>query len=585
MKYSKLVEVYEKLGATTKRLEKTDILAKFLKELDTGDKEVLYLLQGSVFPDYEEKVIGISNQLTVKAIAKSTGANDSEVVREWRQLGDIGKVAEKLIKGKRQRTLSSSELTTEKVIKNLRKLSELEGKGTVGKKLDLISELLGSASPVEAKYIVRTLVGDLRIGIKASTIRDALAQAFFKSEGGEKGKERKKEIIEEIQNAYDMSPDMAKIFELVKKGGKAGRKALGNVGLEAGKPIKVMLAQKASSIAEAFEKCGEKDGKVAAEYKYDGFRMMINKKGDAISLYTRRLDNVTKQFPDIVETVKKNIKGRSFIIDSEIIGYNPKTKEYHPFQKISQRIKRKYDINKMIKELPVEIKVFDIVYYNGKNLLRKPFEERTKLVRKIVKNQKYKIMSADQIITDSEKKIKEFYKEAIKDNQEGLILKNLKAPYKPGSRVGYMLKLKEELRDLDLVIVGAEYGKGKRAGWFSSFILACKSGNKFLEVGKVGTGIKEKEGKKKEGEKKGISFAQLTKLLKPLVTSEKGREVKIKPKVVVSVTFQEIQKSPTYSSGYALRFPRFTALRPDRRAGDINNLKDIQREYNKQKKR
>jgi len=569
MKYSELVEVYEKLASTTKRLEKTEILAGFLKKLSVEDKEVLYLLQGTIFPDYEETVIGISSQITIKAIAKSTGNSEIEITKEWRTIGDLGKVAEKLIARKKQATLFSHKLTTEKIIFNLKKLTEFEGKGTVGKKIDLISELFASASPLEAKYLVRILIGDLRIGIRSSTIRDALAQAFFSHE-------EKKNAVLEIQNAYDMSPDLAKIFELIKK----GKKLLQNISLEVGKPIKVMLAQKAESIEDAFEKAGRP---LCAEFKYDGFRLMINKKDDFIALYTRRLENVTKQFPDIVETVKKHIKGKSFIVDSEIIGYNARTKKYLPFQAISQRIKRKYDIDKTIKELPVEIKAFDIVYYNGKNLINEPFEKRTALLKKIIENQKYKITTADQIITDSAEEIKKFYNRAIKDNQEGLMLKNLKAPYKPGSRVGYMLKFKEAVSDLDLVIVGAEYGTGKRGGWMSSFILACRDGNKFLEIGKVGTGIKEKEQDKEKGEM-GASFLELTKLLKPYIIEEKGREVKIKPKIVVSVTFQEIQKSPTYSSGYALRFPRFTALRPDRKAGDINTLKDVEKAYKKQGK-
>jgi len=569
MKYKELAELYEDLSSTTKRLKKIEILSKFLKNLKEIDKEVLYLLIGQIYPEYDERKIGISNQLTIKAISKATGTEKNKVVKEWKSIGDLGKVAEKLIKDKKQSTLQRYVLTTKKVLDNLRKLPELEGKGTVGRKISLITELLTSASPIEALYLVRTLIGDLRIGIKESTVRDALAKAFFKED-------EKKEAIETIQNAYDVSPDLAKVFELTKKGKLKDIQT----SLEVGKPVKVMLAQKAKSITEAFEKAGRP---LATEYKYDGFRMMINKKNNTISLYTRRLENVTKQFPDIVKVIKSHVKGKSFIIDSEIIGYHPKTKKYVPFQSISQRIKRKYDIDKLVKQLPVEVKAFDLVYYNGKSLIKKPFEERTKKLKEIIKNEKYKITTADQKITDKENEVKEFYKKAIKDNQEGLILKNLKAPYKPGSRVGYMLKLKEELKDFDLVIVGAEYGTGKRGGWLSSFILACKdsSGDKFKTIGKMGTGIKEKSPSNTKGT---TSFKQLTKLLKPLIIKIQGKQVEIKPKIVVSVTFQEIQKSPKYSSGFALRFPRLTALRPDRNPEDITTLKEVKEEYENQKK-
>ena len=339
-----------------------------------------------------------------------------------------------------------------------------------------------------------------------------------------------------------------------------------------------MLAQKALSIEDGFEKCGKY---LAAEYKYDGFRMLINKKDDSVSLYTRRLENVTKQFPDIVEVIKKNIKAKSCIIDSEIIGYSPKTKKYMPFQAISQRIRRKYDIDRLVKELPVEVKAFDIVLYNDEDLINSPFEQRSKLLKKIIKSEKYKITTSDQIITDKVSEVREFYEKAIKNNQEGLILKNLNAPYKPGSRVGYMLKLKEELRDFDLVITGAEYGTGKRAGWFSSFILSCKGNKKdeYLEIGKVGTGINEKENEGK------ITFKELTKQLKLLIIDEKGTVVQVKHKIIVAVTYQEIQKSTNYSSGYALRFPRVNVLRPDKPLSEITDIKEVENAYREQKKR
>ena len=206
-----------------------------------------------------------------------------------------------------------------------------------------------------------------------------------------------------------------------------------------------------------------------------------------------------------------------------------------------------------------------------------PFKERTALIKKIIRNHPYKIIHAKQIITSNEKKAKEFYKKALRDNQEGVMMKNLDAVYQPGSRVGHMLKVKPEERDLDLVIVGAEYGTGKRSGWLSSFVLACRDKGKFLEIGKMGTGIKEKA-------EQGVSFGELTEKLTPLITEEKGKTVKIKPKIVISVTYQEIQHSPNYESGFALRFPRFTALRPDRSPSDITTLDEIKKDFEHQKR-
>ncbi|MFA5992783.1 MAG: ATP-dependent DNA ligase [Candidatus Pacearchaeota archaeon] len=563
MRYSELCEVYERIGGTTKRLEKTDILSHFLKKVSDKDKDILYLLLGNIESSYGEGEIGISSQTVIKAISKVSGQSEELVIKEWKKIGDLGEVAGKLILNKKQSTLFSKSLAVDDIVKILKEISKFEGKGTVGKKIDLIAGLLSNSSSIEAKYIVRTLMADLRIGIKESTIRDAIALAFFS--------ENSKEAAIEIQNALDLNPDIVMIFEHAKK----GIKSLKSVSLVTNRPIKAMLAPKVSSIEEGFEVVGKP---AAFEYKYDGFRLIISRDGDKVSLFTRRLDNVTKQFPEVVSYVKQYIDAKSFIVDSEIVGFDPKTKRYLPFQSISQRIKRKYEIEKMVRDFPVEVNVFDLLMINGKNLLNEPFQERTKTLREIVRRVPYKIICAKQLITNDEKKAKNFFDEALKENQEGVMIKNLNGIYKPGARVGYMVKLKPNQRDLDLVIVGAEYGTGKRAGWMSSFILACydeESGD-YLEVGKVGTGIKEKS-------EEGVSFDDLTQLLKPFIIETTGKNVKLKPKVVVSITYQEIQKSPTYNSGYALRFPRVTALRDDRRASEINTLDEVKKEYQNQK--
>ena len=568
MQYKKLVEVYESLSRTTKRLEKIDILSNFLRHLDNSDKDVLYLLVGRIYAEYDERKIGISEQIAIKALSKVTGLDSKSVIHEWKKLGDLGKVAEQIIKEKKQKTLNSlSCLTTEKVLNNLRKLPGLEGKGTVEKKISLITELLASASSIEAKYLVRTLIGDLIIGIQDSTIRDSLNKAFY---------DNSKESSKRIEEAIDKANDLALIFEIAKKG---KIKSLEEVSIQVGKPLKVMLAQKVKNIEEGFKAIGKP---CAIEYKYDGFRMLIHKKDNKIALFTRRLENVTKQFPEVVFYIEKYVKGSSFILDTEAVGFDSKTKHYTPFQNISQRIKRKYDIEKMQKNLPIEINVFDIIYYNGKSLLNEPFEKRSKLIKSIVKKHPYKITTSKQIITSSKEKAEEFNKKALHDNQEGIMMKNLHAIYQPGKRVGHMLKIKPEQRDLDLTIIGAEYGKGKRVGWLSSFILACKGNkqNEYLEIGKVSTGLKEKSAE----EVGGVSFHVLTEMIKPLIIKEQGRQVEIKPKIVLSVTYQEIQHSPNYQSGFALRFPRFTALRPDKSIKNIATIEEVKKDYELQKR-
>ncbi|MDP3965990.1 MAG: DNA ligase, partial [archaeon] len=241
---------------------------------------------------------------------------------------------------------------------------------------------------------------------------------------------------------------------------------------------------------------------------------------------------------------------------------------------ISQRIKRKYDIHELSEKLPVEVNVFDILFYNGKPKLETPFKKRAELIREIIKEHPYKLISSKMKITNNEKEVKEFYKEALENNQEGIMLKNLDAHYKPGRRVGNMLKLKPEENELDLVITGGEWGTGKRSGWISSFILSCKKNGKYLEIGKVGTGI----GEKINDENK-VTFDELTKLMVPIIIEEKGKDIKVKPKIIVTVHYQDIQKSPNYASGWALRFPRITALRPDKPLSEIATLDEIEKDF------
>ena len=282
----------------------------------------------------------------------------------------------------------------------------------------------------------------------------------------------------------------------------------------------------------------------------------------------------------MVEYVKKHVDADSFILDGEAVGFDVKSKKYMAFQSISQRIKRKYDIDKMSKEFPVELNVFDIISYEGETLLKKPFKERRTIIERIVKGVPYCIVTSKQMITSDLSKADDFYKASLAAGNEGIMVKNLDGVYKPGSRVGYGVKVKPVMESLDLVIVGAEWGEGKRSGWFTSFTLACydPDSGSFLEIGRVGTGIKEKV-------EMGVSFEQLTEILKPLITIEKGRSVVVKPSLVVEVNFEEIQKSPTYSSGYALRFPRVIRMREDRNADESSDIALVEDLYSSQRSR
>ncbi len=560
MKYSELATVYEELISTTKMLEKTAILAKFLGKVSTSELEsIMLLLEGRVFPEWDASEIGIGTQLAIKAIASASGNSIDKVKSEWKRIGDLGDVSQNLLKSKTQATLFSQQLTVKKVIENLQKLAELEGKGTVDKKVGLLKELLSSANPVSAKYIVRTCLYDLRIGAGSGIIRDSLAQAFDVEK-------------EAVQTAYDLTSDFGLVAKTAKEKGILGLKKLK---INTGTPIKVMLYKKVEDAEEAFNVVGKP---AAFEYKYDGFRLQIHRKGSKISLFTRRQEDVTKQFPDVVKAVKESVKSTNYVIDSEVIGFDPKTGKWRPFQQISQRIKRKYDIVEIAKKVPVIVNVFDLIHLNGEDYVNKPFKTRRKALEKVIKEQNNKIMLAVQIITDKKTEADKFYAKSLSRGNEGVMAKNLEEIYKPGSRTGYGVKIKPTMENLDLVIVGAEWGKGKRATWLSSFYLACLDNGEFKTIGKMGTGIKEKE-------EQGTSFNEITQLLKPLILGEKGKTVKVQPKIVVEVAFEEIQKSTKYTSGFALRFPRLAQLRIDRKPDESDTLARVKALFSTQRGR
>ncbi len=562
MRYLKLAELYEQLYKTGSTLAKTKLVADFLKKVSSNELgEVIILLQGRVFPEWDSRELGLGVRLAIKAISSASGTPAAKVEQLWKKIGDLGEVAEKVLQTKNQATLFSQRITTSKVISNLQKLASLEGAGTVDKKINLLKELLISAEPTSAKYIVRTCFEELRVGVGAGIIRDAISQAFNVD----------KKLV---QHGYDLSTDFGSVAKIAKEKGDNG---LEKLQITVGKPIKVMLYQRVENTEEAFKVVGKP---AQCEFKYDGFRLNIHRKGKDITLYTRRLEDVTKQFPDVVKVAKEAIKSTDYVVDCEVIGFDPKTKKWLPFQNISERIKRKYNIEEMVRKIPVITNVFDIVYLNGKTLISEPFEKRRKAIEKIVKTIPNKINPAVGIITFDLKTAEDFMKHSLALGNEGIMMKNLTAKYKPGSRVGYGVKVKPAAESLDLVIVGAEWGHGKRGGWLSSFVLACRDPRtgEFLEIGKMGTGIKEKK-------EAGVSFGELTKLLKPLIIEEKGGKVKVKPKVVVEVAYEEIQASPSYKSGYALRFPRMVRLRDDRMPEEADTPKRVEELYEAQRGR
>jgi len=587
MKFMEFADGCDELAKVPSKLKKADIIAELLKKSGDDLCMIATLLQGRVFPSFDEREVGIAAQSMEKIIAQATGFPHDEIRKRFSKIGDFGLVAEELVGKKKQRTLLSSPLTVKKVFDNLRKVAEVEGKGSQERKFALVAELIAAAKPLEAKYIVRVTIGDLRIGVAEGILRDAIAKAFLLEQPAQDRHETqnegdlmqmKKAAVSAVEWAWFLRPDYGEVAEIARDKGISGLK---NAKVQLGKPYHVLLAERSPGLKEALESFD----KVALEFKYDGARIIIHKKGSRHWVFTRRLENITRQFPELKEMITKSVSADECIIEGEMLGFNKSTGKPMPFQSLSQRIKRKYDIEKMAKEIPIQVNLFEIVYLDGKELFDEPLHERWKKLKSIIKPVKGKFQLAEHIETRDLKEAEKFYKESLAASQEGLIVKNLDAAYLPGRRVaGGWLKVKPVMETLDLAIVGATWGTGKRAGWFGSLLLGCRDANgNFLRCGMIGTGIKEKKGKAVEGESEDVTFEQLTKLLKPKIIEQHGSEVRLKPDVLVEVAYEEIQESSNYESGYALRFPRVLKFRPDRSVDECDTVDRIKRLYGQQK--
>ncbi len=544
MKYIDLVDIYQKLEATSKKLEKRDILAEFYKKCGKDLYKATLLSMGTVVTG--EQDLGVAKELLKKIILKAYGINEKDFAKKFKDTGDLGLSAEHFSKNKKQQSFLKKELSIDHVFDNVHKLTEITGTGSQDRKISLIVELLSHANPMEARYIVRTIIGDMRIGVSHGIVRDSIAKGFDKEVG-------------EVEKAWNVSGDFGKIAEMARKGELKSD-------VELFSPVRVMLADRAKNLKEALEAFENP----AIQTKYDGLRIQLHKDGNKVKLFSRRLDEITNQFPEITKWANEYIDSKSCIIEAEVLAIDDKGKP-RPFQFLSRRIQRKYDIDKIAKEIPVQANFFDLLFVNGESWIDKPFRERWGKLKTIIDVKKGKFLLAGHLETKDYKEAEKFYKEALAFGEEGVIIKNFDARYQSGRRVGYWLKVKEILEPLDLVVVGGEWGEGKRANWIGSLILAARKGDEYVETGRLGSGLTEEQ------------MEELTKTIKPLIIKEEGNIIQIKPKVVIEVGYEEIQQSPKYPSGFALRFPRLLRLRTDeKKPEDANSVKDIERLFYKQ---
>ncbi len=548
MKYQELVNVYEALGATTKRLEKTDILADFFKRVEEEDLEKITLMAlGSVFPSWSEEEQGIGDKLVMKAVGDAVGVSVDVVEDAIRDEGDIGAAAEKLYTKKAQMTFFSQPLTVKFVYNQLRKLATISGSRSTARKISNILELLSSASGKEAKYICRTILEELRIGVGEGIIRDAISQAF----------DVDKAVAE---RAHMLTNDLGLVAKVAKLEGEDGLKKLT---LIPGRPVKPMLAQ----LSEGIDISVEEMGCALCETKYDGFRTQFHKKGDEITLFTRRLENVTHAFPDAVDFIRRGFPDEDFIAEGEIVGF--KDDKPLPFQTVLQRVRRKYDIHDAMKNVPIKIFLYDLLYFK-EPVVDEPIIKRREILENAVDTSIDELNLSDIVKVGPENidDAVELFNKSIAGGHEGIMIKNCAEPYIPGIRGKKMLKFKAEPETLDAVIVGGTKGIGKRGEFIGSYEIALRDEyGDLLTITKIGSGLSDDD------------LANLTRQMKEIIISEKGTHITVQPKIVLEIKYSEIVKSPEYPAGYSLRFPIVKGIRTDKGVEDIDTIERLESMY------
>ncbi|WP_325378297.1 ATP-dependent DNA ligase [Methanocella sp.] len=552
MLFSELVDVFEKLRRTASRLEKTAIVADLIRGVPADDLPVIVtFLTGRVFPLWDERKIGIASQTIIKIISTITYNPEAKVVESYKNTGHLGVTAEEMFQKRRQTMFFEAEaIMVRDVYDTFVEIAKLTGAGSATKKQKVLIGLLRRATPKEAEYIVSLAMEYVLSGAKEGVMEEAIARAFNVQ-------------VDLVRRASMLTSDLGETAKVAMASGDTGLNA---INIRPMRPVRPMLAQNVASIQEALDVMG---GKADFETKYDGARLQVHKKGDEVRLYSRRLENLTDALPEIVAYVRQSVKADSAILDSECIATDPKTGRPVPFQNILTRLRRIYGVEEKKKLFPLFLRPFDILYINGESAIDKPFTERRRILETAVVPLDETLKPALALITDDVKAAQDLFKASLKSGNEGLMAKDLSATYTPGVRGKKMVKIKEVLDTLDLAIVSAEWGHGRKAGWLTSFEVAAldENSDEYLVLGRVASGFSDEQ------------LQEMTERLKPLITAEQGRIVAVRPDVIVEVKFQEIQKSPIYSSGYALRFPRLVRVRDDLSPEEVNSFGRVMNIY------
>ena len=539
--FAKTCREIEKISS---RLAMTDLLAEVFPQIADDELSIFVrFARGKLFPDWSAEKLNFGPSLLYEALAYVIGKKREDVVRAINSSGDAGEVVEELLNKKQQTTFFTEDLELADVYARFMQMAKSSGKKSQQERLRSAQYLLSNASPLEGRYLARLMLEEMRIGVGEGVVKDAIAKAF----------DVPQEIVEHAHQALN---DLGEVALLA----KTNPARLAEVTITPFKPVKMMLAQ-AGSISGMVETHGQ----LAAENKYDGSRFQFHKVGNKCAIYSRRLEEMTASLPDVVEQLR-NATTHDVIIDGEVIAIlNGKPM---PFQTVLRRIRRKHGVEEAKEEIELRPCVFDILVCDGKTLIDLPLKERRAVLEEVMTD-----FVAPQLVSGSAEEIERYYHEALDAGNEGIMLKVLDAPYLPGNRGKLWIKIKPEVDTIDLAVTGAEWGEGKRAKVFGSFVLACQdeSGN-LLEISRVATGIDD------------AMLSHLYELFKDRIIAEKGKSVTFEPDVIFEVGYAELQKSTNYEAGYALRFPRFVRLRDDKDISEIETMESLARRYSLQNK-
>ena len=570
MKYSEVVDSFETISSTTKRLEITDHLVSLFSKTPNGALPmVVYMLTGELRPKYEGVVLGLAEKLVIEALHDVTGLPEKTIKASYIKRGDIGRCAEEMLSQKEQTTLFSEPLTVERVYNTMMKIAKTSGSRSQDAKMRLISELLHDAIPVEGKYIAKTLIGKLRLGVADMTILDALAIRF-----GSKGDR----VF--VERAYNLTSDLGGIAKLLAEKGMEEVRA---AKIEIGKPIRSMLAERVTSMDELFERAG---APCIVEYKYDGMRIQAHISPDDIRLFSRRADDITSAFPDVVGALKASFRGRSAVVEGECVPIDKKSGGILPFQVVSHRRGRKYGVDDALHDIPVGIFMFDCMHADGKDMIDEPLSKRREVISGLFEWGD-RIRQTLSITASKPSDVDPFFKEATSHACEGVMGKSVNGIYKAGTRGFLWVKLKkdylkEAADSFDLVVIGAYHGRGRRTGTYGGVLAATYNPeeNGFETICKVGTGFDDETLRALPE----ILGPEMSKTASSRVNAKMKADVWFEPKVVLEVVASEITVSPVHTcgegmtgrGGLALRFPRFTGRwRTDKSPEDATTSEEV----------